>query len=331
MHFWSYDTHKKVTFRKIFKMVRYLFQYIYLILSKRPQYVLYNMSFDKMPFLKDFIFCGIGKVLGCRIVIHDMGQYVRELYDSSSNFYKWLVRKFCEMATASIVLGEGTKGKYEGFMDSSTLVAVPGCVTDFYDKGKREEKKNGCVEVLYFSFLSRTKGVLTAIHAIPKVIQKNANIRFIFGGPFESNELKAEIEEFVESNNLKPYVKFLGYVESDEKRTELMRNADIFIFPTHRDVFGLVLLHAMAESLPIVASIEGTIPEIIEDGKGGILFPKGDETQLADKILTLSHDETLRKKMGGENRERFLKIFTPSAYGHRMIHSFEQIAQFELQ
>ncbi|VAX35699.1 hypothetical protein MNBD_UNCLBAC01-504 [hydrothermal vent metagenome] len=325
MHFWTYGTHKKVTIAKLWKMARYVFQYIYLILRHRPQYVLYNMSFDKMPFLKDYLFCRLGKLLGCKIVIHDMGQYVQELYDNGSDFYKRLVKKFCAMATASIVLGEGTKDKYEGFMDRKKLVSVPGCVTDFYDEGVRKEKSREYVRVLYFSFLSRTKGVMTAIKAIPEVIKHNKNVRFTFGGPIESDELKNEIDVFITKNQLKEYVEFLGYVDSEEKRTELMRQSDIFIFPTLRDVFGLVLLHAMAEGLAVVASIEGTIPEIVQDGKTGVLFSKGDEFKLVENILMLAKDQDLREKMGHNGRQRYLEMFTLEVYGQNMIKAFNQI------
>jgi len=329
MHFWTYGTHKKVTFSKLWKMVKYIFRYVYLILRHRPQYILYNMSFDKMPFLKDYLFCRLGKLLGCQIVIHDMGQYVRELYDNGNDFYKKMVKKFCGMATASIVLGEGTKDKYEGFIDREKLLAVPGCVTDFYDVGEQKKiskyKDKELVQVLYFSFLSRTKGIMIALKAIPEVIQKNKNVRFTFGGPFESNELKEEIERFIEDNQLDEYVTLLGYVDSEEKRTELMRQSDIFIFPTLRDVFGLVLLHAMAEGLPVVASVEGTIPEIVEDKKGGFLFSKGDEKQLAMYVLQLAEDKSLREDMGKSNRKRYLEMYTSDVYGRRMVEVFDEI------
>ena len=61
MKFWSYAQHKKVTIVKLLKLVGYLFRYIFLIITKRPRYVLYNMSFDRMPFLKDFLFCFAGR------------------------------------------------------------------------------------------------------------------------------------------------------------------------------------------------------------------------------------------------------------------------------
>ena len=88
MTFWSYGQHKKVTIMKLLKMIKYLVVYQWILLTRRPKYVLYSISFDKMPFLKDYVFCWLGKVYGCRIVLHDMGQYIKELYDSAQHHPK---------------------------------------------------------------------------------------------------------------------------------------------------------------------------------------------------------------------------------------------------
>lgn len=107
----------------------------------------------------------------------------------------------------------------------------------------------------------------------------------------------------------------------------MFRNADIFIFPTHRDVFGLVLLHAMAEKLPIIASVEGTIPEIIKDGENGFLVQKGDDEQLAQTIHELASDQLLRMKIGEANRQKYLNTYSPRVYGQKMIETFEAISR----
>ena len=78
MKFWSYEKHKKVTLAKLFKFIQYYFQFILLIITKRPQYVLYAISFDKLPFMKDFVFCMTAWMLGRKVILHDMGQYLRE-------------------------------------------------------------------------------------------------------------------------------------------------------------------------------------------------------------------------------------------------------------
>ncbi|MDP2652733.1 MAG: glycosyltransferase family 4 protein [Candidatus Omnitrophota bacterium] len=330
MRFWSYSKHKKVTPDKLLKFIQYYFQFIGLILWHRPRYVLYAMSFDKMPFLKDFVFCMTAWLFFREVILHDMGQYLRELYDSCGWGMRGLIRCFMRRVTASIVLGEATRAVYKGFLPMERVFAVPGAVEDTEEiKTAPAPLKPQDPHVLYFSFLSRSKGVMTALKAIPLVLAKNPHAHFTFAGPVESPQLLGEFSAFIQENLLQDRVKYVGYVGGEAERTAYFRSADIFMFPSHRDVFGLVLLHAMAERLPAVASREGAIPEIVEDGVNGFIFPKGDHEALAAKILELTGNKPLRERMGQAGREKYLRVYTPEAYGRRMIAAFESIMTLE--
>lgn len=327
--FWSYRQHKKITIIKLFKLVVYLTQYLYLLLVKRPRYVFYGISFDKMPFLKDFLFCWLGRLLGARIVLHDHGQYLGELIEASGKFHRLCIRRLIHLTTAIVVFGEDTRKKYERFVNKEKILIVPGGLRDSNEIAISARQKNSDqIIVLYLSFLSRTKGIFTALKSVPDVVRKNPQVHFLFAGPFESEAVQQEIEEFVEQNHLKSHVQFLGYIDEESRRLELYRNADIFIFPTHRDVFGLVLLDAMSESLPVIASAEGTIPEVVIDGQSGFLFPKGSHETLAQKILFLAQDSDLRARMGKAGRERYQKMYTVQKYAENMIAAFQKIEKF---
>ena len=331
MSFWSYGQHKKVNIVKLLKLIKYLFQYIFLILTKKPKYILYSISFDKMPFLKDVLFCGLGKILGCRIVLHDMGQYARVFYENSGPFYRRLFKWLIESTTAIIVLGENTKDVYSDLMARERIFVVSGSVEDSVNAmmskipHRRDEEQERSLKVLYFSFLSVSKGIWIALKSMPAVVKEYPSTHFVFAGPMESEALKQEIEQFVKDQKLESNFEYIGYVGDEVKRTECFRSADIFIFPTLRDVFGLVLLHAMAEGVPVVASSEGAIPEIVHDGETGFLFPKGNADQLARHILTYAGNPPLREKMGTAGRQRYLLNYTPQVYSQRMIRVFQLI------
>lgn len=328
MQFWTYEQHKKVTLGKLFKLVKYFFCYMGLLIRERPQYILYNMSFYKMPFLKDYAFCLTGKLLGGRIVLHDMGRYLQELYGSSSFICRAFIRHLLKMTSASIVLGENARLVYEGRMDTKRVVVVPGSVEDSAGVQIQASRSEDKTEVLYFSFLSASKGVFTALEAVPQVVLKNPNVVFTFAGPVESEAVRAEINRFIEEHKLQSHIRLTGYVGDSEERTRLFRHSDIFIFPTQRDVFGLVILHAMAEGRPVVASREGGVPEIVEDGRNGFLFAKGKADELAERILALAADRGLRQRIGEENRRKYLDAYSPERYGRRMIEAFETIEKF---
>ena len=331
MRFWSYGKHKKVTLLKLLKLGKYYAQFIFLIVTKRPAYVLYNMSFDRMPLLKDALFIFTGHLLGRRIVIHDMGQYLKELYEGSGWFFKILIKKMLAITTASIVLGEVTRKVYDGFLPRARTFSVHGAVEDSQEHLGQPSacNSNGRIMVLYFSFLSVSKGVWTALHGIPEVVRNAPDIRFVFGGPMASPELEQQFREYVAEQKLQDHVEYVGYVGDAEQRTALFRAADIFIFPTHRDVFGLVLLHALAEGVPVIASREGAIPEIIRDGENGYIFAKGQSGELAERIVALAADPEARERFARANRKRYEDVYTPRKYGQRMIEAFQKIVALE--
>jgi glycosyltransferase involved in cell wall biosynthesis len=87
--------------------------------------------------------------------------------------------------------------------------------------------------------------------------------------------------------------------------------ADIFVFPTRTDPWGLVLNEAMAASLPIVcSSAAGAVDDLVEQDGNGFIFPVGDVTRLAEALQQLVDDDDLRKRMGKRSHQIILN-YTP--------------------
>jgi len=324
MQFWSYGTNKKVTIEKLFKLIKYYFVFVTTLLFWRPKYLLYNISFYRMPYLKDFLFCSTAIFFGCKLVIHDHGQYVRELDDSLKGIKKASLRWMLKKMAGSIIMGQKVRQDYEGLTDPAKLFVVPGTAEDSKKIVIDSSKIPGKINILYFSYMSRLKGVYIAFAAMSQILKSRQDITVTFGGPLEDQEVKNCLEEM--QKNFPQRVRYMGYVQDTVERAKIFRQADIFIFPTLRDVFGIVLLHAMAESLPIVASREGTIPEIVPDGTNALLVEKGDVKALTEKVLYLANDSHLRKTMGQANRRRFEETYAVEKYGEAMIKVFEQMA-----
>ncbi len=324
MHFWSYQTNKKVTGGKIFKMVKYYLEYVATIIFWQPRYVLYNSSFYPMPFWKDFLFCATGIILGRRVVFHDLGQYVRELHDGLLPWRRALLKWLLRHAAGSIVMGESVRQTYLGLMDDRRIFVVPGVVEDTMALDVEANRPGqGLLNVLYFSHMSRAKGIFVAFEAAAGILRDRLDVMVTFAGPIENEEVAQRLEEL--QRMYLGRVRYLGYVEDVRERTAIFRGADVFMFTTLRDVFGLVLLHAMAESLPIVASREGTIPEILPDERHGLLFTKGDSAALSAGILALLGDEGRRRSMGAANRRRFENIYRQELYGDYMTAAFRKL------
>jgi len=101
-------------------------------------------------------------------------------------------------------------------------------------------------------------------------------------------------------------ISFSGFVENVG---DYLAAFDIFILPSHKEGIGSVLLDAMEQRLPIVASRAGGVPEIVHDGFNGILIDRAQPEQLRAAILRLHADPDLRREYG-ENGTKIAKSHT---------------------
>lgn len=101
-------------------------------------------------------------------------------------------------------------------------------------------------------------------------------------------------------------IEFLGHTKDV---THVLQVSDIFIHPTHHEGFGLSLVEAEMCSLPVIASNVDSIPEIVENGKSGILVQAKNIDELAAAITTLANNPRLRTTMGQAGRQIYLQKF----------------------
>lgn len=125
----------------------------------------------------------------------------------------------------------------------------------------------------------------------------------------------------IQNGGGKQIIRLLG-PKFGAQKSAILQHADIFVFPTYypNECFPLVLLEAMQQHLPIISTHEGGIPEMVMQGRNGMLVEASDKTALAkniaDKIALLLNDETLRQEMGEAGFQLYNEHFT--------LHAFEQ-------
>jgi glycosyltransferase involved in cell wall biosynthesis len=95
--------------------------------------------------------------------------------------------------------------------------------------------------------------------------------------------------------------------------------ADVFVFPSSSDPWGMVINEAMASGLPIVTtSAPGGVDELVVDGENGLVAAPGDPAGLAEAIRKLVHDPSLRRLMG-EASTRIVTRFTPERWASAIV------------
>jgi colanic acid/amylovoran biosynthesis glycosyltransferase len=86
-----------------------------------------------------------------------------------------------------------------------------------------------------------------------------------------------------------------------------------------------VLLEAMGAGLPIITTRWAAIPEIVEEGVNGLFAAEQDANDLAEKIVALANDPSLRARMSEANKQKYANYYTVEHYGQRMADVFDEL------
>ena len=114
-----------------------------------------------------------------------------------------------------------------------------------------------------------------------------------------------ELQRLVRVLGLENDVIFTGFISDDELRL-LYSSADVFVFPSFYEGFGLPVLEAMASGTPVVASNRTSIPEVV--GDAGLLFNPDNTDEMAETIHSVLREETLKKSLISRGFERVKKF-----------------------
>ncbi len=119
----------------------------------------------------------------------------------------------------------------------------------------------------------------------------------------------------------------LGYISSHRLKAVAYSAADLFVFPTRAESFGMVLLESMACGTPPVSFSVGPVPELVRPGITGYLAEIENAKDLGNGIVQLLEDEPLRNSMGQKCREVALKEYSSELETQRYIDLYRQILQ----
>jgi colanic acid/amylovoran biosynthesis glycosyltransferase len=139
--------------------------------------------------------------------------------------------------------------------------------------------------------------------------------------------LNGALQQQIDAAALSDRIRLLGVRTSDDVQT-VMAAADAFVLPSvptadgRQEGIPIVLMEAMSSGLPVVASRTGGIPELVEDGVGGLLVEPGDAAGLADALQRLAADRAARASIGRAGRARVLEAFDLDEQAQRLAGDF---------
>ena len=174
---------------------------------------------------------------------------------------------------------------------------IPAETDNDYDVKKARSLLNvstGNHVLAVLGYIEERKGHKVAIQAMPRVLQVEPRARLVFVGAEES-KYGAHIRALSEQLDVEYAVNFVGFVPHADR---VLTGVDVLLIPSVGwESFGLVALEAMARHKPVIVSDTGGLPEVVEHGRTGLVFPSADAQALADQIINVLNDRALSSRL----------------------------------
>ncbi len=231
----------------------------------------------------------------------------------------WCERTAIEAAAAVIAVSRGMQADilmtYPGVLPDRVHVIHNGIDARQYapDPGRQVLDRYGIdpgrPSVVFVGRVTRQKGVQVLLRAAPRIAPGAQLV--LCAGQADTPELQDEVSALAArlSASRSDVVWIPGMLARHEV-IQILSHATVFACPSLYEPLGIVNLEAMACGTAVVASAVGGIPEVVEDGRTGLLVPPGDDAALAQAINALVEDPARAAQLGARGRARAVAEFS---------------------
>lgn len=205
--------------------------------------------------------------------------------------------------------------------ESNSLSVLP-IMSEEITNGNGETNGNGRINFGFAARIEELKGPLVLMEAFAATHERVPSARLLIAGDGSQRDRMTALARSLHVDSSYDYSGI--YTRADEK-SEFMHDVDVFVLPSFTEGTPNCIVEAMANGKPIIASAVGGIPDMIDE-EAGILVPAGDGVALADAMTKLASDKECRLQMGRAARERYLKLFSPTAVVPLLLETYSRLA-----
>ncbi len=147
--------------------------------------------------------------------------------------------------------------------------------------------------IVYLGRLEPYKRVDVLLAAVASLLARFPSLELVIAGRGSD---RARLERVAAGLHLSAHTRFAGFV-SDTERDALLASARVAVQPSEKEGFGLSVIEANAQGVPVVASASPGLRDAVRDGETGFLAPAGDAPRFAEQIAALLADDALHARM----------------------------------
>ena len=221
---------------------------------------------------------------------------------SGSDFTKQQIIKFNNIRDSKIVLCAYTLDPFYENQSANNLASV--------------ELPSGRI-ILTVSRLESSekyKNIDTVIKALPNILSKTTDVYYVIVG--DGND-RQRLEKIAESLGIREHVIFAGKVNA-QNLSRYFQRADVFVFPSTGEGFGIVLLEAIFYNKPCICADSSALPEIVTHDESGLLFEPNNSESLAGLILYVLQNKDYSNRLSANARIKFNEKYTFESFKNRI-------------
>lgn len=314
-----------------------------------------RLFYSTLPFLNapeyDIIHCQFGRQAICKfgpysyegVVLREIGAVKGKLITTFRGYdISWYVNKYGEKVYDQLFeKGDFFYANCEFFKQRAiqlgcdeNKIVVHGSGIDcnrFVFKARKPEPC-GLIRIATTGRLIEKKGIEYAIRAIAEVAKVYPNVEFNIIG---DGELKERFLQIIQELNIADKVHLKGW----RNQTEIISILDethIFVAPSvtardgNQDAPVNTLKEAMAMGLPVIGTLHGGIPELVEDGISGFLVPQRDHLAIAQKLIYLIQHPEIWQQMGLSGRKKVETQYDINKLNSELVEIYQQVSSNNL-
>lgn len=283
-------------------------------------------------FLGTTILMGLSRLARAPILLHMHGTEWEAFYPEAPLFRKLYTRLGLLLPHRIIVLYALWQKELERLRVPAAVEVLPNFIhrsepptLDRQEDARRwlELEENSFV-VVTVGTVGWRKGSFDILKAIPQVVEQDTSVRFVLAGGEEKPGEWDQLMEIVKSRRLDSWVRFTGEVPR-ERIQGILAVGHVFLLPSYIEGMPIAIIEAMRGGLPVISTRVNAIPEVIENGVSGILIDPGDPRAIAEAVLTLRGNPSLRERLSRGATQAFEERFELTRAMDRLRAVYEQV------
>lgn len=295
---------------------RFIARLVPMIVRHRPVLAYYPITATQVGWVGRDLWCLlICKLTRVKSVIHLRGGHLKLNTREFHPLVQKLIHFACRRVSLALVQADCLKDQFAGLVPADRIeVLYQGIEAGEYDNNDLDDYDPR--QVLFMGHMTQAKGYCDLVKSIPLVVKEFPDVRFCFAGTLREGErnvffnqttgasLKYEdpffVNDTISSSEYRDNYVNCGVVYGEEK-LDLLRQTNIFVLPSYSEGFSRAMIEAMSVGKPVVCTPVGAHNEIIRDGVNGFIVQPGDIDQLAERILCLLRNTSLRREIAETN------------------------------